>query len=99
LQHRELVTQHKDLDILRAITSTAQHEQVNHEADKGGRNGPRSDARSVSTGPLTQRVTPAQHARTSNRHPHAAHANAKPQVNVTDAIFGTHRIVLPAMPS
>ena len=34
LQHRELMTQHEDLDILGTIASSAQHEQVDHEADK-----------------------------------------------------------------
>ena len=34
LQPRELMTQHEDLDILGTIASSAQHEQVDHEADK-----------------------------------------------------------------
>jgi hypothetical protein len=34
LQHRELVAQHEDLEIFGAIASTAQHEEVEYEADK-----------------------------------------------------------------
>ncbi len=33
-QHSELMTQHEDLDILRTIPTSAQHQQVDHESDK-----------------------------------------------------------------
>ena len=34
LQHRELMAQHEDLDILGTLPATAQHQQVDHEPDK-----------------------------------------------------------------
>ena len=34
LQHRELVAQHEDLDILGTLTAAPQHQQVDHEPDK-----------------------------------------------------------------
>ena len=33
-QHGELVAQHEELDIFGTIRATAQHQQVDHEADK-----------------------------------------------------------------
>ena len=40
LQHGELVAQHEDLDVFGTIASTAQYEQVDHEADKTVETGP-----------------------------------------------------------
>src|SRR5207253_2818399 len=49
LQHRELMAQHEDLDILGTIASTAQHEQFEVRAGQHGRNGPPADPRSAPT--------------------------------------------------
>jgi len=53
LQRRELMAQHEDLDILRAITLTAQHEQVDHEANKTVETAHAPILAAPRTGPLT----------------------------------------------
>ena len=70
LQDRELVAQHEDLDILGTIASAAQHQQVDHEADKTVETGHAPILAASEPGRSHQRVTPVQYTRTGIRHPH-----------------------------
>jgi hypothetical protein len=63
LQHRELMTQHEDLDPLRTIASTAQDQEIDHEANKTVETGHTSMLAASEPDRSSRRVTPAQHAR------------------------------------
>jgi len=57
------MAQHEDLGIFGTITSTAQHEQVDHEADKTVETAHGPILAASRPDRSRQRVTPAQHSR------------------------------------
>jgi len=74
LQHRELMTQHEDLDIFGTITSTAQDQEIDHKANETVEMGHTSMLAASIPDRSRQRVTPVQHARTSIRRPHGCYS-------------------------
>jgi hypothetical protein len=69
LQDGQLVAQHEDLHIFGTIASTAQHQQVEDEADKTVETGHAPILATSEPIRSTQRETPAQHLRTNIRQP------------------------------
>lgn len=69
LQDRELVAQDEKLDILGTVASTAQHQEVEHEADKTIDTGHAPILAASEPDRSHQRVTPVQYAQAGIRHP------------------------------
>jgi hypothetical protein len=65
------MAQHEDLDIFGTIPAAAQHEQVDHEADKTVETGHAPILAAPEPPRSRHHETPGQHARTSFRHPQA----------------------------
>ena len=68
LQHRELMAQHEDLDVLGTVRAAAQHQQVEHEPDKTVETGRAPIFAALRSRRSGGAKTPGQTCRTSSRH-------------------------------